>query len=92
MATIIDIVYAQSHKHYIPSPNLKQQEVNFNFNARDLKSKLNTLDNCISNMSKLPSIIIITETWLDEYVVLPKFLSSCYSVIKRTGISMVVVS
>ena len=33
-------------------------------------------------MSKLPSIII-TETWLDEYVVLPKFLSSCYSVIRK---------
>ena len=34
-------------------------------------------------MSKLPSIIIITETWLDKYVVLPKFLSSCYSVIRK---------
>ena len=34
-------------------------------------------------MSLLPSIIIITETWSDEYVVLPKFLSSCYSVIRK---------
>ena len=34
-------------------------------------------------MSKLPSIVIITETWLDEYVVLPKLLSSCYSVIRK---------
>lgn len=43
------------------------------FNARGIKSKHNNLEYEIKNHKCLPNIIFVTETWLDQFVVISRF-------------------
>jgi Endonuclease-reverse transcriptase len=48
-----------------------------------MKSKIDVLEFNIACMSELPDIILVTETWFDESVILSGYLSRVYSIMRK---------
>ena len=52
-------------------------------NARSIRKKLDELCYELSLLQYLPNVFLVTETWLDEFVILPIFLTYHYHVCKK---------
>ena len=53
------------------------------FNSRGLKSKIDVLKYELCCLNKLPDIIFITETWLDNTIILSNYLFNLYSTFRK---------
>ena len=53
------------------------------FNAQSIIKKLDELCYELSLLQYLPNVVLVTETWLDEFVILPNFFTYHYHAYRK---------